>query len=368
VRLLRHGAALADVPWLGSALCFVAAFTLTVGPPGRISRGWLLAAQSAAALACASHLLAPGMLLAVVAAEVGFLLPARAGFGWLVTQTLGLVAIFGAPHGLDAGLRTGAIAFAVQLALMVIAVVARRERALRLDIARVNAELLASRELLADGTRMAERLRIARELHDSLGHKLTALHLQLVLASRLTDGRAAEPIARSRGLAKDLLAELREVVGAMRQDRPLDLARAVALIAAGVPKPRIHLMLAGAAHVREPLLAHTLFRCIQESLTNAIRHAEATNLWIELEWDGDHYLLTMRDDGRGAQSVREGHGLRGVRERAARLGGSLEIDTQPGNGFRVRVCVPGIVAEDAALEAPVSVAARAEAAGASWSK
>jgi signal transduction histidine kinase len=228
----------------------------------------------------------------------------------------------------------------VQSAIVGIAVVAQRERALRADLARVNAELLASRELLADGTRMAERLRIARELHDSLGHNLTALRLQLELASRLATGRAAEPIERSSGLAKELLSELRDVVGTMRQDDALDLARATARLAAGIPKPRIHLMLQGAPEVHEPLLAHALFRCIQESLTNTIRHAEATNLWIELEWARGHHVLTMRDDGRGAQTIREGHGLRGARERVARLGGSLELDTQPGAGFRLRVTVP----------------------------
>jgi signal transduction histidine kinase len=367
-QLLRRGATLADVPWLVSACLFLSLFLLAVAPRRRVARGWYCAAQSAAALACASHLLAPGMLLAVVAAEVGFFLPLRAAFGWVVAQTLGLAAIIDAQHGLDAALRTGGIAIVVQGAMVVIAVVAQRERALRSDLARVNAEVLASRELLADGTRMAERLRIARELHDSLGHKLTALRLQLELASHLTSGRAAEPIERSSGLAKDLLTELRDVVGTMRQDHPLDLARAAALLTAGIPKPHIHLMLPGAPQVREPLVAHALFRCIQEALTNTIRHADATNLWIELEWARGHHVLTMRDDGRGAQRVLEGHGLRGARERVARLGGSLELDTRPGGGFRIRITAPALDGEGIAPEALDFVASAAQGAGAAQSR
>jgi signal transduction histidine kinase len=214
--------------------------------------------------------------------------------------------------------------------------------------------LCATRELFAESTRIAERLRIARELHDSLGHHLTALHLQLELARRVAEGQAVEPIRQSRDLARDLLSELRDVVGAMREERPIDLARAIDLITAGIPVPRIAVTLPSMFFVHDHTLAHTLFRCVQESLTNAVRHAEAAHVSIEiLVSTGGDYVVTVRDDGRGAERLRPGHGLDGLRERVTRLGGRLEIDTRPGAGFTVRAFLPARPAAGAALRAVV---------------
>jgi signal transduction histidine kinase len=150
-----------------------------------------------------------------------------------------------------------------------------------------------------------------------------------------------EPIRQSRELAKDLLSELRNVVGAMRDERPVDLAHAIDVITAGIPVPQIAVALPSMLFVHDHAISHTLFRCVQESLTNAIRHAEATHVSIEIVTSavGD-YVVTVKDDGRGAERVRPGHGLDGLRERVTRLGGRLEIDTRPGAGFTVRAVLP----------------------------
>ena len=83
-----------------------------------------------------------------------------------------------------------------------------------------------------------------------------------------------------------------------------------------------------------------MLRCLQEIITNAIRHAAASNLWIELSRTGNGIAIRARDDGRGTRELRPGHGLTGMRERLEQVGGKLEIETQPGKGFRLNAWLP----------------------------
>lgn len=138
-----------------------------------------------------------------------------------------------------------------------------REAQARAELARVHAELLATRELFADSTRTAERLRIARELHDALGHHLTALNLQLELARNIADRQTKGPVDHAHALTKELLVELRSVVSAMREEAPLDLSGALQTLASGIPHPRVHLDFEKDLRV-EAAFAHTIFRCVQE--------------------------------------------------------------------------------------------------------
>jgi signal transduction histidine kinase len=95
----------------------------------------------------------------------------------------------------------------------------------------------------------------------------------------------------------------------------------------------------------DPLRAQVLLRCVQEMITNSVRHAQAENLWISLVQDADGVDLRARDDGRGARSVQAGNGLKGMAERLRQLGGKLDIESSPGQGFALRAWVPleGIV-------------------------
>lgn len=203
----------------------------------------------------------------------------------------------------------------------------------------MHAELLAARELSADTTRTAERLRIARELHDALGHHLSALSLQLELARNLADGRAKEPVEQAHAVTKELLSELRSVVSSMREDTALDLTGALRTLVAGILRPRVHLDVESNLQI-EAALAHTIFRCVQEALTNAIRHAGAENVYLTIEARGETVTFTARDDGRGAAEVRAGHGLSGLRERIEEIGGKVEIEARPGAGLTLRALLP----------------------------
>lgn len=90
----------------------------------------------------------------------------------------------------------------------------------------------------------------------------------------------------------------------------------------------------------DPLQAHTLFRCAQEIITNAIRHAGARNLWLTLERGDEGISLRARDDGQGADGVKPGNGLRGMRERVEEYGGRLKLEAQRGAGFSAEVFLP----------------------------
>ena len=216
------------------------------------------------------------------------------------------------------------------------------ERA-RQQVARVNAELMATREILADGSRAAERLRIARELHDVFGHRLTALSLNLELARRVEAGEKARYIGTASELTRSLLGEVREVAANLRLDASLDIGRALRRLVQDVPHPRVHLACPEGLRTSNNAVAQVLLRCTQEAVTNAMKHAHAENLWIQVSESGAGIELEVADDGDGVSQPHAGNGLRGMRERVVELGGSVAIESARRAGFRVRVFDPSEV-------------------------
>ncbi len=178
-------------------------------------------------------------------------------------------------------------------------------------------------------------MRISRELHDRLGHHLTALRLNLEVADRRSDALTA-----ARELGRGLLSELRAAVEELREPDRLDLSRALRTLADELPEPRVHVSAPEALAVRDPTCAAAILRCAQEIATNAARHAGARNLWFELTQHEGVLELRARDDGRGAHEVRAGNGLRGMRERVEAAGGTLVVDAGEGKGFAVRARLP----------------------------
>lgn len=107
-----------------------------------------------------------------------------------------------------------------------------------------------------------------------------------------------------------------------------------------MPALRIDLDLPEIFAVDDPERAHVLLRCTQEIVTNVVRHAQATTLVLEYQWRDEGVQLQARDDGRGAEIPVAGNGLRGMRERLAAYGGSVEIETRPGQGFSLSLYLP----------------------------
>lgn len=286
--------------------------------------------------------------LFLFAAELALVMPLRAGLRWLGAQIV-LTLVVRVSNGWASGehdseIVTRLLALCMEtgfyfLAFGVAGVAVLEQRA-RSRLAATNAELSATQGLLADTVRASERLRIARELHDHVGHHLTALNLHLDLAQRQANGKVHELVRTSRELSQALLAEVRRVVVQERDDRPIALAQALATLCAGVPHPPVHLTMEGPLVVASPAAAHAIFRCVQEGLSNAIRHANATQIQVSVERQGDDVVVRVSDDGAGNAGRPEGSGLRGMRERLAAARGTLVVANSTPRGFGIEARLP----------------------------
>jgi signal transduction histidine kinase len=199
-----------------------------------------------------------------------------------------------------------------------------------------------------------ERNRIAREIHDTLGHALTLLAVQLETATQLEvrgDPRLHEKLLEARGVAKACLTEVRHSVEALRPDEASrgslqeQLHRLVTEFETTCRETRITLDLEEATHPLNPELSLALYRCAQEALTNIRKHAHATKVLLRLSTSGRQegkVELTVLDNGQGGspEQSASGFGLLGMRERVALLDGMLRAGPEPGHGWRVEVVLP----------------------------
>jgi len=337
--LLYHGpAGFLNWPWSAVYLSFGALFALDLRRPHLL----LLGLASAAALAlillrCNGY---EGALLALVAIQLGTRVNRATGITWILGQTvlMGVAdAIAFSPHSARLLLPPY---LGLQLVAFFVFETMAREVAARAALAASNAELRGITHILADTSRLAERLRIAQELHDALGHHLTALSLNLEAALQLTHGAAHASVKTAQGLARRLLSDVREIVANTRSRDGVNLADALLTLVGAVPRPRVHLDIPEGLSTEDPERAHTLLRCAQEMVTNAARHSDAENLWISVRCEGETLRIEARDDGRGSDRTDGGFGIRGMRERVAQAGGELHVVTQPGRGFEVTALLP----------------------------
>jgi signal transduction histidine kinase len=198
-----------------------------------------------------------------------------------------------------------------------------------------------------------ERNRIAREIHDTLGHSLTLLAVQLETAMQHEmrgDPRLHEELVEARQVAKNCLTDVRYSVEALR---PAEVSSGSLqeqlrrLAATGAPisqELQISLDLEEAPLLFPPEVHLTLYRCAQEALTNIRKHAHATRVLLRLSADDEQVELTVLNNDQRATTEQEQHapgfGLQGMRERVTSLGGSLRAGPEPRQGWRVEVLIP----------------------------
>jgi signal transduction histidine kinase len=212
---------------------------------------------------------------------------------------------------------------------------------------RYRAEALARRQSAEE----RERVRIARELHDVIGHALSQINVQASVGLHLMDRDAEQArtaLANIKTTSKTALEEVRSVLGAIRTDvdAPLtpqaELAELPRLVA-GVRSPGLDVRLVDRLEGDAPGRAaqFAAYRIAQEALTNVVRHAEASNAVVTVMRDGDELRLIVEDDGIGpvAASV-DGSGILGMRERAALLGGTVQVRHSAEGGTRVEARLP----------------------------
>jgi two-component system sensor histidine kinase DesK len=206
-------------------------------------------------------------------------------------------------------------------------------------VAKANWRLVLAREQLAHLAATAERERIARDMHDVLGHSLTLIVLKSELASKVGQrdpGAALREIRDVEQASRTALAEIREVIAGYRATWPEAVARARALLdAAGIRGDFIGAP-AGMGRGVEEVLA----RVLREAVTNVVRHAGASVCRVRCEEDNGRFRLEVSDDGAGVQRS-EGNGIRGIRERVEQLGGSLSISIAKGTHLMITIPAGG---------------------------
>lgn len=302
----------------------------------------LLAAQLAAIVAMVVILPWAGLssFLIIIAWQAAVATTPRRAFGWAVFQTLVIVGVMAQAISPDL-CWIFVKSFAMQLLLLFMARALKSEAAISRELAQTNRELKAAQAIIANNVRDAERLRISRELHDAWGHELTALGLQLEIASNVAEPtRANDHVLQAKGLARTLLSKVRDVVATLRDAERYELKDALEALAKTVPTPAIHVAIAPGVAVN-PEQTHALVRCAQEAVTNAVRHAHADNLWLEVTPDGAGVRLVARNDGHvPPATAAPGSGLLGMRERLEGLGGRLAVRPGPDFGFTIDAWLP----------------------------
>ena len=194
-----------------------------------------------------------------------------------------------------------------------------------LEAERLNQELQATQHLLAEASRQNERSRIARDLHDLLGHHLTALIINLQVAGRLSDGVAGEKIDQCHSLSKLLLSDVREAVSALRESENLDFHKMIDLMLENISNLKVHAQIEARLQLEDIDLAKSLLSCIQEALTNSMRHSGATEFWLTVVSEEGQIKVTLVDNGHIVGPLIEGNGLTGMRERVAAFAGKLDV-------------------------------------------
>jgi len=225
------------------------------------------------------------------------------------------------------------------------AILAARERA---------AELEAAREELARRAVTEERLRIARELHDVVAHSMSIIAVQSGVGAHVLDSQpeeARKALAAVEATSRQALVEMRRLLGVLRAETeprgslaPAPGLADVEALAAEVARAgvRVEVGIEGTPAELPVGLELSAYRIVQEALTNVVRHAGPATARVAVRYAPGRVEVEVVDDGRGGDPDRDhgGHGIAGMRERAALYGGTLEAGPGPGGGFRVAACLP----------------------------
>lgn len=335
--------------WVLSFLAFGILYILVAGKLSVYRRGWrdglylLFLTISAVAVSYYSSTGLGSVLLMVIAGILPWILPVSFGLIWLVISHLTVIPVFiFGPMDLTGweALMQSLLYAGFSTFVFVTGYVAKLQASAREEQRRLNAELRATRALLAESSRVGERLRISREVHDLLGHHLTALSLNLEVAGHLTEGLAQEHVKQSHALAKLLLADVREAVSEMRHGGSIDIAATIEPLLQSVPNLHIEFKADQDLRLDDASLAQVVLRCVQELITNTIKHAGAKKLELTLQKLDNLLILKSEDDGIGVSLAKLGNGLQGMKERVSALNGQMVIQTAPGHGFSVTITLP----------------------------
>jgi len=321
-----------------SLLLFIALFLISQGELS-IRRQWLQLGSMWLILALNSALVSQGFTpgLAVLwVALLPWFMPERWLY-WMVVPALAPHAVVSVLNGPGIGdfimlLTCGTFQFFAIFAMSK----ARSESMAREALALTHQQLLDAQGKLAEQAADAERLRIARDLHDSLGHHLTALVIQLQVAEYQADPAHQPQLQHCHQLAKQLLQDIRHSVSQLREPQKPHLASQCRALAENFPQLKLQCQIS-AELTLDPLSTALLFRVCQEALTNSIRHAKATKATVEVWRHHRTVCLRYLDNGHcPVWPLVEGNGLQGMRERIEEAGGKLLL-SRPAQSLQIDV-------------------------------
>ncbi|HET9898694.1 MAG TPA: sensor histidine kinase [Streptosporangiaceae bacterium] len=346
--LLQQHPALPGIAGTSAVLILMAAATTV--PLGLL---WVQQKVSAVVLTGAA-LVAAGLPGSYTVAGFAALVVAvwRLGYRRAPLLAAGIAAAFLVAALADLGGRVTAIMLVAGPPLAALAGYVRRAGD---DAAAGSAEREAMSDSLVKHAARGERARIARELHDVVAHHISMIAVQAETARLTTPGISAAGAQRLSAIgdtARSALTEMRRLLGVLREDTTEEHPRrdpqpSLSQLNALVDEARdasgagTRLIISGWLATLEPGVELAAYRIIQEALTNARRHAPGAAVDVELRYEPDRLSVRIRDNGPGpAGDADVGHGLQGMRERAAAVGGSLRTGVSLGGGFLVEASLP----------------------------
>ncbi|MFS1701236.1 sensor histidine kinase [Alteromonas sp. AMM-1] len=307
----------------------------------RLTRQYLLAVQYAIVLAlfAASPLGFNAILLVVWSAQLPYFLPLRwtllssplwSALPWflyaLVWQTNGQWV-------------SGLLFWTFNLFALLMMENRRKAEMQQQRAEQATRELQALQNLMQQASRKDERTRIARDIHDVVGHHLTALSLHLQVASHTVDAAHKPAIEQCLSIARLLLADVREAVSDIRELGELDLCQAIETLIEPL-RHRVEFTLrCGDTSALSLSQAQTVLRCVQESVTNSLRHGHATRIEIAITHEAGQYVAEVSDNGKASSGFVAGNGLTGIQERMAMLNGEATFNASS-SGFATRLVFP----------------------------
>jgi signal transduction histidine kinase len=248
------------------------------------------------------------------------------------------------------------IFLAGQVFIVVFTQITVDEEKARLEVERLANELTDANQRLREYSLQVEELtitkernRLAREIHDGLGHYLTIVYMQIQAAQAVLSKdpqRAIETLDSAQNLTQEALVDVRRSVAALRAapEDSLPLSERIRMMLKNCDTLGIQfeLKIIGGVRNLSPQTELTLYRAAQEGLNNACKYAKASQIWITLDYsNSDRVHLTVQDDGIGAENTEGGFGLLGLQERVTLLNGELKTTSSTGQGFSLEIAVPG---------------------------
>ncbi|MDF2890529.1 MAG: conserved rane protein of unknown function [Clostridia bacterium] len=273
-------------------------------------------------------------------ASVFFIHAMRNGFEDLVKSVVPLFFNYGV-----------SIAFVMGMSYLVKIQIRERER-----LAYMNAELEQAYKKLIENAAMAqkltveqERTRMAREIHDTLAHTLTTLIVQLEACKKLASldsSRLPAELEKAQELSRSGFNDIKRSIKALRpqvMEEKSFFASIISMINETMENTSVHITLNNLLSQDIKLSSQieiALFRVIQESITNSIRHGQAGEIQIDLKQEHNMLQLCIANNGMGCTNIKMGYGMQGIRERIESLKGNVEFSSSQGKGFKTKVSIP----------------------------